>query len=124
MSDRGYYIENWSNESLVWDGSTALDITNTITLYANWKPRVFSIVYNGNGGTGTMISQTGLTIEQNNYFQKNIFIRKGYTFKEWNTQPDESGSSYLENGSVGYIDSNDNIVNLYAIWEANKYTIN
>ena len=98
MSDRGYYIENWSNESLVWDGSTALDITNTITLYANWKPVVFSIVYNANGGTGTMISQTGLTIEQNNYFQKNIFIRKGYTFKEWNTRPDESGSSYLENG--------------------------
>jgi len=47
------------------------------------------------------------------------FTRYGYTFKNWNTSPDGTGTTYAERASITI--SSD--MTLYAQWEANTYTL-
>jgi len=49
----------------------------------------------------------------------NTFIETGYTFNGWNTAPDGSGTTYLENASYPFTAS----ITLYAQWTINTYTV-
>ena len=93
-----------------------------ITLYANWKPAEYTITYHASGGTGTM-ADTAATYDKAVNLRANVFIRTGYTFKGW---------AMSEGGAVKYTDreavmnltaTNGDKINLYAVWEANVYTI-
>ena len=80
-----------------------------------------SIYYHSNDGTNTKIvrsfkKNTSLTL------LGNTFTRTGYTFKEWNTKADGTGTSYQASSTLSSgISSN---MNLYAIWQPNLYTVN
>lgn len=88
--------------------------TLTVTVPALAK---YTISYNANGGSGAPGSQT-------KYYGKTLTLsttkptRTGYTFKGWSKSSTGSvafaaGASYTTNASD----------TLYAVWEANKYTI-
>lgn len=71
-----------------------------------------TVTFNGNGGTGTMASQSvaeGSTIS----LPANVFTMSGYYFAGWSTTPAASVPEYGNNGSfvMGTAD-----VNLYAVW--------
>ena len=77
----------------------------------------YTVSYNANGGSGAPSSQT-------KYYGKTLTLsstkptRTGYTFKGWATSASGSvtyaaGASYTANASV----------TLYAVWQANTYTI-
>jgi uncharacterized repeat protein (TIGR02543 family) len=77
----------------------------------------FTIAYNANGGNGAPLSQT-------KYYGHSIKIstavptRTGYTFKGWATSASggvayASGATYTANAAV----------TLYAVWQANTYTV-
>lgn len=77
----------------------------------------YTIKYNANGGSGAPSSQT-------KYYGKSLTLsstkptRTGYTFKGWATSSSgsvvyASGASYTANASA----------TLYAVWQANTYTI-
>ena len=92
------------------------------TLYAQWTVNSYTVVYNANGATGSMASQTvnyGVTFN----LTGNAFVRTGYTFKGWATTA--SGSvAYANSASVSNLSStNGATVTLYAVWELNPYTI-
>ena len=93
-------------------------MTADVTLYAIWKPSVNYIVeYDGNGHTaGTVPTDNsryaaGSTAEVKS---KGDLEKTGCTFKEWNTQPNGSGTGYKGDGT-DTITVNGN-VKLYAIW--------
>ena len=54
---------------------------------------------------------------------ENKFSRVGYTFKGWNTKKDGSGASYTDKQSVLDLTQNVETITLYALWEANTYTV-
>ena len=58
---------------------------------------------------------------------QNLNIRTscvGYTFADWNTKVDGTGTSYTNGQSVSNLTAENNgTVNLYAEWEANKYKV-
>ena len=88
------------------------------TIYAGWKSVVYKINYNANGGSGTMESDnaefgTNVTIKNNG------FTRDGYTFVNWNTKKDGSGTTYKAGASYN---GNANLT-LYAQWRINKVYI-
>ena len=110
----GYTFTGWNSAA---DGSgTAYAAGGTYassadaTLYAQWTPTLYTITFNGNGSTsGTMSAQSGyLPIT----LTANAFVRTGYTFLNWNTAADGSGSSLADGAAYNLVSNN----TLYAIW--------
>lgn len=89
-------------------------VSTTATIPALTK---YTVSYNANGGSGAPSSQS-------KYYGKTLTLsstkptRTGYTFKGWATSSSgsvayASGASYTANASV----------TLYAVWQANTYTV-
>ena len=84
-------------------------------------PNKYRIHFYANDGTNTVTYQDR-TYDDNKQLNKNQFTRTGYTFISWNTQTNGKGVTY-EDMQYGNITSNsDEIVALYAQWEANPIT--
>lgn len=74
----------------------------------------YTISYNANGGTGAPGNQTKY-YGQNLNLSSTIPTRSGYSFNNWNTQADGSGTTYSAGSSYTV---NDNLT-LYAQWTVN-----
>lgn len=87
--------------------------TNNVTiLYAQWSPIKYTITFNATGGKGIMNKQT-ISYGEETALNKNTFTKTGYTFKEWNTKADGTGTSYKDGGKITITEN----ITLYAIWE-------
>ena len=75
-------------------------------------------IFNANGGTGTMASQTAAVATP---LTSNSFTRTSYTFAGWNTVADGSGTAYANAASYDFSAGND--VNLYAQWTGLPRTV-
>ncbi len=86
-------------------------------------PYLYQIKFDGNGATkGNM--DTRLCAANEEQCLDNSYQKKGYTFAGWNTQADGKGTIYKENTSVKNLTKNaDEVVTLYAQWNAGKYQI-
>ena len=130
VSETGTSMSNtdssWSN-NIGKEGSTGgqtwttCAFTRTITIKT--ASNQFTVTFNANTGTGTMNNQ----IVTNNASQKvnvNAFKKAGYTFKNWNTRADGTGTTYANSATVDSIaTSNGATVTLYAQWTKDTYTI-
>lgn len=80
----------------------------------------YTIKYNVNGGSSSAPSNqtkwhgTALTLSSTKP------TRTGYTFKNWNTKKDGSGTSYSSGGNY----TSNSSITLYAQWTENKLTVN
>ena len=81
----------------------------------------YEVVYNANGGTGEMAKSYFTYGTSKNLFS-NSFTREGYTFTEWNTKADGTGTSYADGAKVKNLTTNASIT-LYAQWINNKYNV-
>ena len=96
----------------------------TISIYADWKANAYTVKYNGNGNTGGSTAGSSHTYDTAKGLTANGFTKTGYTFKNWNTKADGSGTSYADKASVKNLTAtNGATVTLYAQWTANKYTV-
>ena len=90
------------------------------TFTARFKPYTHTVAYDANGGTGApegfqKCTWTGRKISST------VPTRTGYTFKNWNTKKDGTGTTY--NPEQQYVpDINGGTVTLYAQWTVNTYT--
>lgn len=84
-----------------------------LRLYAKWQVNTWPVTYNGNGSTGGSTASQNKTYGQALTLRNNGFTRKYYTFVEWNTAPDGSGTSYAA-GAEYTINA---ALTLYAIWK-------
>lgn len=132
FSKPGYTFAGWTitengteiiyqNEQQVSNLTTGAN--GTVTLYAKWTANNYSITYNTNGGEGQM-ENTTCTFDEQVKLLTNAFTKTGYTFTNWNTARDGSGTTYENNANVQNLTTNVNgNVNLYAQWTANHYKI-
>lgn len=101
----------------------------TVTLYAQWEPNTYKIVFDKNNqncyGTqnkycnGTMSDQN-MTYGMSSQLYKNAFYR-ARDFDSWNTEPDGTGTKYADQEAVSNLASNNGaIVTLYAQWKLCK----
>ena len=129
----GYTFKGWSinnSKDVVYtDEEEVKNLTNVyngkVNLYAIWEKEIvtYHVRYNANGGTGEMINSS-FTTGTKSKLSKNEYKKEGYIFKGWST---------TLNGEVKYKDEEevedltlekDKIIDLYAVWEVKKYTVN
>ena len=82
---------------------------------------VFNVTYNANGGTGSHIGPNVNPLKEDIILslEDTEISRIAYTFTRWNTESDDSGTSYMANDSIIL---SDNVI-LYAQWKINEYTV-
>lgn len=127
----GYTFMGWTlkpnDDNVINDGNsvnfTDIPKDNVVILYAKWKANNYTISFDGNGYSSGDTASVACTYDQNCVLPKNGFSKTGYTFKGWANS--RTGNVIFNNGvTVKNVTSNPNAtVKLYAIWEANKYTI-
>lgn len=89
-----------------------------ITINANQK--IYVLTFDANGGTGTMSDQEFVygTLQK---ITKNTYTKEGYTFTEWNTKADGTGTTYTDEQEISITEK----LVLYAQWqESYSYIIN
>jgi len=96
----------------------------TENLYAVWKIKTYSVKFNANGGTaGSMTNQVFNFGAAKKALKANAFKRTGYTFQGWATTA-TGAVKYKNTHSVSGLSSKDGgVVNLYAVWKKNPYTV-
>ena len=127
----GYTFDGWStrpNEIADFSDEGYANITNVpfdnvVVLYAKWKANNYNVVFDGNNHSSGATAAVTCTYNEDCTLPSNGFSRTGYTFKGWSTT--KGGSIKYENN--GYVRNltpvKDATVTLYAVWEANTYTV-
>jgi uncharacterized repeat protein (TIGR02543 family) len=87
--------------------------TWTYTLTVTATIVTVTVTFDANGGTGTMASESASAPTA---LSLNHFVRKGYTFVDWNTSANGSGVSYA-NGAVFHFTT---ATTLFAHWRRGK----
>ncbi len=120
----GYNFVGWATEengAKVYDNgaSYTMQSTTTVTLYAVWSAIDYDVVFNSNGGSGTMANQT-ITFDDTAKLTKNAFTKTGYSFAGWATTADGYATILDE---ADYKMETVGGVTLYATWTANNYDV-
>ena len=123
LTRAGYNFDGWYTEPV---GGTKVEETSImpdrdITLYGRWRNYQHTVAYDANGGTGApepQIKSYGTSF----YISSVKPVRDGYTFKNWNTKADGTGTSY-DSGAYYSRDQNGGTVTLYAQWEQTTFKI-
>ena len=105
------------------DGTSAhiWDITSATTLYAQWTANTYTLRLHHNDGTDEYTDQP-MTYDVSADIQS--VTRTGYTLSCWTTAADGTGNSYTVGQEVSNLTAeNDAVIDLYAQWTANTYTV-
>ncbi len=143
LTANGYSLTGWtflgwatssSGEKLYNNNESVENLTatndGTVTLYAVWQANTYTVTYEGNKPAAASNAVSGMTeassqtYDTESLLTANGFTLTGWTFLGWATS--SSGSKVYENNqSVKNLTvTNGGTVTLYAVWEANTYTVN
>ena len=97
-----------------------MDSTSGKTIYAHWTVNTYSIVFDKNGGSGSMSNQS-MTYDKASNLTTNTYTRQGYYFVGWSktklgvqsTIP--TSNIYKDEESVKNLVASGSIT-LYAVW--------
>ncbi|MBO7557366.1 MAG: InlB B-repeat-containing protein [Bacteroidaceae bacterium] len=115
----GYTFGGWYVDSSFSTVITSISTTafGKVTLYAKWTANTYTVVYDANGGSGSMSDQT-FTYDQTQNLSANTFTYTGKLFDRWNTAANGSGTSYSDGQSVPNVTATNGArVTLYAQWK-------
>ena len=126
----GYTFKSWNTRA---DGSgdtynnevqvNNLITTGIISLYAQWSPNSYEVVFDGNHENveGSM-NNLEMTYNTPKNLTANAFTLVGYTFNSWNSRADGSGVIYNNEEEINNLATSGTIT-LYAQWTPNEYEI-
>ena len=91
------------------------NVDSSVTLFAQWIPQTYTVIYNANGATGGVVPDS-----QNKTYGVDLvlatnsgnLLKTGSIFMGWNSAPDSSGTFY----AVGSTYSGESSITLYAVW--------
>ncbi len=112
--------KNYPNQYVVSDLTT--DANGQVTLYAQWTPNKYRIVFYGNGNTGGSMDAQEVTYDQTVTLNPNSFVKAGATFTGWNTQADGKGIGYGNQAEIKNLITQGDFA-LFAQWSSNKYQV-
>ena len=116
-TDDGYGWTGWSGTWNYDNGQYGIN-NNKLVLYARWNIKAYTISYNANGGSNAPGDQSKIE-NKSISLSSSKPTRDGYTFVNWNTKKDGSGTTYKAGASYN---SNADLT-LYAQWRINKVYI-
>ena len=127
-SRTGYTFKNWNTNSggsgTTYASGGKYTANASVTLYAQWTPITYTIIFNGNGYTSGSTASMTMTYDTAKNLTANGFVKTSYVFTGWNTKSNGSGTSYANKQSVKNLTTvNGATITLYAQWTANPYTV-
>ena len=126
----GYSFKEWTGAAAdvaLLANKTASTTTlrmpgRAVTLTATYQANAYTVKFNANGGTGTMANES-FVYDTAKALTANAFTRTGYTFKGW-AMTASGAVAHADKASVKNLTATANgTVNLYAVWQANAYTV-
>ena len=129
----GYSFASWNTAadgsgSSFGDGayiySSLTNVANTtVTLYAQWSPNPYEVAFQPSGADGgeTMANQT-FTYDVTQELDHVAFTYTGRAFKGWSTVSNNPTLFYPDGAEVANL-ATGGVVNLYANWTNNVYTV-
>ncbi len=126
-TETGYAFEIWTaiGAAPAWENDDPSQASQTITangrvlLEAHPAANRYRVLFDANGGTGTMEPQDMVYGEPQRLFDC-AFAREGFSFAGWNTEADGSGTVYADGAeAINLSAENGATVTLYAQWTAN-----
>lgn len=124
----GYSFKGWattpgSHDVAYTDGHqfNMFNLTADLDLYPVWKIDDYAITYSGNGATSGNMTNGVANFGQKVTLATNAYEKVGYTFKGWSTTTD--GNVEYTDGQVFNTWNQEKGLDLFAVWEANEYTI-
>ena len=128
----GYAFVGWTTEEIAGDviyadeasvSSLTKEQGGIVNLYAVWRPITYTVVFNGNGADGSMEDQQ-MTYDTEAALSPNGYTKTGYHFLGWSKTSAAKTKDYDNQQSVSNLaDTEGSTVTLYAVWEANTYTV-
>lgn len=142
LSENGFTLTGWTfmgwatsaNGVVTYqDGEEVLNLTSvngeTVVLYAVWTANRYTVEYNPNkpaAASGEIVEEmenSSHTYDEEKTLTANAYTLTGWMFRGWAT---ESGGDvvYTDMQNVNtLVSENGGSITLYAVWEANDYTI-
>lgn len=100
-----------------WDKDPSKPVEGGTVYTAQYRPAVYKVRFDANGGTGTMADQSH-TYDRKQALTANTFTREGYRFTGWNTRGDGKGKAFTDKQTVTNLLTHDDATGvLYAQWE-------
>jgi uncharacterized repeat protein (TIGR02543 family) len=126
-SRTGYSFEGWftgiDGNGVRYLENTVYKTAGDITLHAKWVAKAYLISFDANYEGKPDAPIDGRVVAYNSATGAErplpVPVRKGYKFKEWNTETDGSGTTYVST-TIYTVAGN---TTLYAQWTAETYTI-
>ncbi|NNM54921.1 MAG: SUMF1/EgtB/PvdO family nonheme iron enzyme [Spirochaetales bacterium] len=118
---KGYQFLGWARSvtgPVVLADGEPYTMQKTIRLWAIWKPLVYRLTFDPNGGTGQIPALTRST-DSTAPLPLQHFTRPGYHFVGWATQ--QNGPAVGADGAVYRMGPSN--TTLYAVWGPNQYQI-
>lgn len=101
------------------DRGTTQSVSDALKQYVG---STYTVKYHANGGNGSMDDQK-FNMDSTIPLYGNRFTRTGYQFSGWNTKKDGSGTQYSDYNPIYNIANAGEVVDLYAQWMPNTYTV-
>ncbi len=120
----GHSLVGWAKSATATSpeyllGETVSGLSNntatTVTLYAVWLESEYTIIYNANGGSGSLTGQK-VEIDESVTLASSGFTKDGYTLLGWATNASASAPEYQLGQTVSHLAAGGTIT-LYAVWE-------
>jgi len=100
-----------------WDKDPSKPVEEDVVYTAQYRPAVYKIRFDANGGAGTMAEQSH-TYDRKQALTASAFTREGYRFTGWNTRGDGKGKAFTDKQAVSNLLAHDGAVGtLYAQWQ-------
>lgn len=115
-----YDFIGWKDENGIdYKDEDEINIDKSITLYAQWQIRTYTITYNLNGVTnGTIESHTNCKKGDSIILRENPYSRNGFTFRGWSKMKSTNNESDII--PVGTTIQVEEDVTYYAIWKSTE----
>lgn len=93
--------------------------------YVDVPRKEYTLKYDGNGSDGGSMQGQHVYFGQEIFLLKNGYLKTGYDFKKYSTNPQGKGDTYAEGQRISKNLTGEDfgIVTLYACWEPHTYTI-
>jgi uncharacterized repeat protein (TIGR02543 family)/LPXTG-motif cell wall-anchored protein len=121
----GYTFKEMDPSGLDSTGNLTVSGSNGTVTYI-YDVNKYTVKYDANGGRNTdAMPDQSFLYDQSQNLSDNLFIRPGYTFKNWDDLAKGGGNSYTDKQNVKNLVSEANgTVTLYAQWTANEQNVN
>ena len=124
----GWTLDPTDETALIYVGdelsmlATGVSGDDVAYLYAVWTPITYIIKFDANNGDGEMEDLVA-TYDEPITLTANSFVRTGYTFVGWATTANGTKVYDDEDEVINLRSVQDDQITLYALWDANTYTI-